>query len=864
MPAGFQTCRINGCITASASSGGIVYEHAMAAPLINPEQLQWPVSSKEPAPSVLPSFLHQIAQHEREFVVFDDGWRGWRYTYSEIAHMACALARRLRVQQVCKGETVIIWSESRPGWIAALWACLIEGVVLVPVEPQASLQLFHRIQEKVQPRVILLGDLVAGIQGPCRIPVWSLSELETASNPPVGEPAPVQLGSNDMAEIVFTSGTTAEPKGVIMTHGNLAAALKPLEDQIAPYRKYFRLLSPLRAVNLLPMSHLFGQAMSLFVVPLVPASVVFLTSTSPDEISRQIRSRRVCALVSVPRVLEVLREFVLRRFPETKDAGNSTGRLLGRWWRFRALHHFFGWRFCCFVVGGAPLSRELEQFWSGLGFVVVQGYGLTETAPIISFSHPFDVQEGTAGKPIAGLQIKIADDGEVLVRGENVTPGYFQLPAQTAASFRDGWFCTGDIGELSPEGNLVIRGRKKEVIVTPEGLKVFPEDVEGVLDRIDGVRESAVIGRNGVHAVLVLEPGFDCEAVVREANQQLESHQKIRSFSLWPDAELPRTNTTRKLRRAEITARLRTGKKEPVTAKVTLADLVQKYAPGRTITSETTLEELGLSSLDRVQLMMEVEDHLGTSIDENVFASVSKVGDLARPMEVAQPFAEPAYNRRGWAKLIRRILLPAIFLPLTRSFARLKISGRENLASLKGPVLFVANHQSYLDTPAILASLPRYWRYRITPAMWKEYFDAHFFPERHTLREGWLNSLIYRLVTVIFNGFPIPQSETGTRQSFRYMGELVAEGWSVLIFPEGERTLTGEIGHFFPGVGMIASRMRIPVVPIRLVGLDRVLHRGSARFHRGPVEVRIGAPMRLAGNSYSVLAKQVEDAVRAL
>lgn len=194
----------------------------------------------------------------------------------------------------------------------------------------------------------------------------------------------------------------------------------------------------------------------------------------------------------------------------------------------------------------------------------------------------------------------------------------------------------------------------------------------------------------------------------------------------------------------------------------------------------------------------------------------------------------------------------------------MKVSGRENLAGLHGTVIFVANHQSYLDAPAILASLPRRWRYGIAPAMWKEYFDAHFHPEGRSVRERWLNSLIYRLVTVIFNAFPIPQVETGTRQSLRYVGHLIEEGWSILIFPEGERTITGEIGPFFPGVGLIAACMRIPVVPIRLVGLDRVLHRGSARFHRGPAEVRIGCPMLLEGDSYATLAKRIEEAVRAL
>jgi long-chain acyl-CoA synthetase len=333
---------------------------------------------------------------------------------------------------------------------------------------------------------------------------------------------------------------------------------------------------------------------------------------------------------------------------------------------------------------------------------------------------------------------------------------------------------------------------------------------------------------------------------------------------LWTHGELPRTSTTHKLRRAEIDSTLQTGRREVEKPKVALADLVQKYAPGRTITPETTLEELGLSSLDRVELMMDLEEKLETSIDESVFASVSKVADLARPMAMAPPIPQPVYNRMWLARFIRRILLPTVFLPLTKVFARLKVSGREHLDAIRGPVIFVANHQSHLDTPAIMASLSARWRYRIAPAMWKEYFDAHFFPERHTLGERWGNSILYRLLTVLFNAFPIPQVETGTRQSLRYIGELVEEGWSILIFPEGERTLTGEIGVFYPGVAVLASRMRVPVVPIRLVGLDQVLHRGTTCPRRGPAEVRIGVPMWLQGDSYTTLAKQVEAAVRTL
>ena len=832
----------------------------MALPAVNPRQLQVPGPFKAGRPSRLAGFFQQVAQFDREFVVYDDGWRGWTYRYADIARMARALAARLRAHGIAKGDRVMIWSESRPGWVAALWCCLLEGVVLVPVEPQATTSLFHRIEQKIHPRLVLLGDLVPRPE--TGAPIWSLRDIETAADQPAHEP--VAVSEDDLAEIVFTSGTTAEPKGVLMTHRNLAASIGSLDEQLAPYRRYIGLLSPVRGLNLLPMSHLFGQAIAMFLVPLVPASVVFLTSVSPEEIARQIRARRICALISVPKFLEVLRDYVLHRFPETREAANVTGLWPLRWWRFRAVHRLFGWRFCCFIVGGAPLPADLEQFWSNLGFVVTQGYGLTETAPIISFSHPFHVQPGTTGMPLSCIQVKIAEDGEVLVRGDSVTSGYFELPSETAAAFKDGWLRTGDIGELRPDGALIIRGRKKEVIVTPEGLKVFPEDVEATLNRIAGVRESAVIGRDAVHAVLVLEPGHNGEEVVQQANQQLEPHQRIRRVSLWTQGELPRTSATGKIRRAEIAAALQTGRKELPKPKLALAELVQKYAPGRTITPDTTLEELGLSSLDRVELMMDLEEKLETSIDESVFASMNKVGDLVQAIRPARPAPQPVYNRTWLARFIRRSLLSTAFLPITRLFARLKISGRENLDAVEGPVVFVANHQSNLDTPAIMASLPQRWRYRIAAAMWKEYFDAHFFPERHSFTQRWGNSILYRLLTLLFNAFPIPQAETGTRQSLRYMGELLEDGWSILIFPEGERTLTGEIGRFYPGVGMIASRMQVPVVPIRLVGLDRVLHRYTVWPRRGQVEVRIGAPLFLKGESYTAMAKQVEDAVRNL
>ena len=576
-------------------------------------------------------------------------------------------------------------------------------------------------------------------------PIWRLREIESFSEKTAKQFGFV--GPQDVAEIIFTSGTTAEPKGVLMTHRNLSASLIPLEQQVAPYRRYLRLIRPLRVLNLLPMNHLFGQAVAMFLVPLIPATVVFISSANPEEIARQVRTRRMSALVSVPRFLELLREFVVHRFPEV-DVVRSDIPWPVRLWRFRAVHRLFGWRFCCFVVGGAPLSADLERFWSSLGFVVAQGYGLTETSPIISFSHPFHVDPGTAGKPLAGLEVRIAEDGEVLVRGDNVTPGYFQADAETAAAFHDGWFRTGDLGEFTPAGNLVIRGRKKDVIVTPEGLKVYPEDVESKLNRLPGIRECAVIGTDAVHAVLVLEPGFESKPIVRQANLQLEPHQRIRSVSVWTSGELPRTSTTHKLRRRDIAALLQMERQAPSQPKFDVSNVLQKYAPGRSITPETTLDELGLSSLDRVELMIDLEHRLNTTIDESVFTSANKVANLFRTTPMTPPIPEPAYNRTWVAKLIRRFLLPTVFLPATRLFADLTVSGRESLNTIKGPVMFAANHQSHLDTPTLLASLPQRWRLRIAPSMWLEYFDAHFHPESHSFWERLTSTILYGLSTI--------------------------------------------------------------------------------------------------------------------
>jgi len=399
-------------------------------------------------------------------------------------------------------------------------------------------------------------------------------------------------------------------------------------------------------------------------------------------------------------------------------------------------------------------------------------------------------------------------------------------------------------------------------------MNVFPEDVEHVLNDLAGVRESAVVGRDRVHAVLVLEEGGNPDEIVRRANSLLEDHQKIRSVSVWRGDRLPRTEGTQKLKHAEIQQWVESGGPAPAAPRGEgLIDLVRKYAPGRTVTPETTLDELGLSSLDRVELMVDLEQQLDTSIDESLLTGSRTIAGLAGLAETsAAPGAGefPAWNRSWLARVVRRGAMSTAWMPFIRMIARARISGREHLASLGGPVIFASNHQSHLDTPAILAALPSRYRCRVAVAMWKEYFDAHFFPERHTRRDWFLYSLAYGMVALFFNAFPLPQTEAGARQSLRYLGDLISEGWSILFFPEGGRTEAGEIVPFQPGIGLIAGRLGVPVVPIRLRGLEKVLHRHQHWPRMGRVEVAFGPLLHLKGEDYTALARRVEDAIRAL
>ncbi|HLI82517.1 MAG TPA: AMP-binding protein [Bryobacteraceae bacterium] len=592
-------------------------------------------------------FFRDYFTNDRKCLIYDDGYRRWSYTHREIQQGAASFARRLQELNVNSGDRVLVWSESRPEWIFAFWGTLLAGAVVVPIGPELSADFTAKVRAIVAPAAIAVGEDVlpraARLAQPAGPPVWRLAKQNWRQAPAALPHLPARAG--DLAEIVFTSGSTGDPKGVQITHGNLLSQVESVERDLEFYRKRISPLFRTRLLQLLPLSHMFGQVITLGLAPLLSASAVITSRQSPAALVRLIRERHITLAACVPRVLDAMRHYVVASLPEAGEAGRGPSSLAAKLWNYRRIHSMFGWRFVGFLPGGAPLAAPLEDFWDGLGFLLVQGYGMTETSPVITLNDPRQPRKRSVGRPLPGVEVRIAGDDEVLVRGPNVTPGYYGEPEKTAAGIRNGWFHTGDLGFLDREGYLFLRGRKKEMIVTAEGLNVFPEDVERVLDALPGVRESAVIGvrpsgdgvAEEVHAVLVLNPGADSARIAADANRKLEAHQRIRGAFLWPEGSLPRTPETGKLRRSEILERVtaQPGRGREAAFAETMecrpemvtAELARRS--GRAVTAETRLDELGLGSIDKVELVLEIERRCHREIGEREASAAETVGGLA-------------------------------------------------------------------------------------------------------------------------------------------------------------------------------------------------------------------------------------------
>jgi long-chain acyl-CoA synthetase len=818
--------------------------------------------------------------------VYPRGYRRERWSYRRVAETAYRFARELETRKIAKGHTVILWSENCAEWVAAFWGCALCGVVAVPMDDGASPDFARRISAHVNARLVLCSRERAAFFD--AIPSIDLAELASAiSCHDVNSFRPVEIQPSDVLQIVFTSGTTAEPKGVVISHGNVLANIAPLEREIRKYLKYERLVHPIRFLNLLPLSHVFGQFLGMFLPPLMGGTIVFENTLNPSDVMATIRRERVSVLVAVPRMIESLKQKLERDLEDSGRREHFAARyheaagqhFLRRWWTFRDIHRKFGWKFWAMISGGAALERETEEFWRRIGYAVIQGYGLTETTSLVSVNHPFKMSQGSIGKVLPGREIKLADDGEILVRGSGVASGYWNGRELQPVAGEEGWYGTGDLGALDAEGNLYFKGRKKDVIVTPAGMNVYPEDLEAALRGQPEVRDCVVVGldRGGNAepcAVLILrDRSADAKAIVARVNDTLAEHQRMRSWFVWPEEDFPRTSTG-KPRRNVIRDAVEAGRSgQTVTGSASaLSELVARVT-GRSpqgLAPEAGLEsELGLSSLERVDLLGALEDRYQIDLSETRFASASTVGDLERLLQgkpgKQREFHYPRWALRWpvtWIRLAAHYLLvrPSVFL-----LGWPRIIGRENLRAWRGPALVISNHIDDVDVGFIQTALPARIRHKLATATGGEALEALRSPTTERSSVGRIYDRVqWTLGVALLNLFPLPR-QAGFRKSFAYAGEAVDRGYSVLVFPEGRHTEDGKLRPFRSGIGLLVNNLRIPVVPMRIDGLFEIKRAGRKLAPPGKIQVRIGAPVEFAPErDPEEIARELEKIVEGL
>lgn len=830
---------------------------------------------------LLTSVLEKNAKEigSRPALIMKIGYRTVTLTYQDVHEIAKKVAVFLQKHGLGSGDKVLLLAPNSPYWICAWWGCLLGGYVPVPLNIQSTGEIVRKIAEQTEAKIIFKylhwkQDL------PANLKVYDIDFLsEHIGGTDVSKfsaEGGSQISENDIAELMYTSGTTGDPKGVILTHKNIASNLEVL-IQLAPLSKIDKFLS------ILPLSHIFEQVAG-FLLPYAKG-VPIVYAHSPAAIRDLLKEHRITIMAAVPEFLRIVMNKI-----ELQAEERGKKKILGALMRLsgsvkikplqrilmRPILKRFGGRLHTVISGGAPLDPELEKKWNALGVYLLQGYGLTETAPVISTNSYEEHRIGSVGKVIPGVEVKIADDREIWVKGPNVFQGYFKNEQKTKESFTsDGWFITGDIGELDKDGFLYIRGRKKYMIKGPSAQNVYPEDIEFELNKIRGVKDSCVVGLEKpggaveIYAVLLLDkenPANPDDAAF-EANNKLASYQRISNWSVWSEEDFPRS-ATRKVKKEEVLKWLR-GQKIVSPTETLLREMKEKTPLIRLLAEATRVDasqiihqtrivpELNLDSLLRIELVTRIAEKFGVEIDEFKITAETTVSDLEEMVQKGGVVVKypplKKWPRSRWIRIVRRMAQTLIFFPFTRIFVKLKVEGGENLRDLPLPLIFMPNHISYLDFLVVLMALPPHMRSKIAFAAARDVLFGEY-------------SYFSRWGELFFNAFPFPRQEhENIKAGLEYVGQLLDKNWSIMVFPEGRVSVDAKFQSLKRGAGLIAVEMGTPVVPVFIRGTEQVMpYEKFFPRRRGVVTVKFGKPMRFKrSDSYIEATEKLEEVMRS-
>ena len=758
-------------------------------------------------------------------------------TYKSIEEKVKQVNEYFKSINLVKGDKIIICSQNNPLWVSIFFACAQRGIILIPLDLNSSPVFIKKIILLTEAKYIFFSkDLPQSIID-FSIPKIYTEDIKLDFKNFSKEKSVVTIAPEDILEIVFSSGSTGEPKGIILTNKNVCSNLYALST-VTPLSSEHKFLS------IVPLSHMLEQTTGLLSPMLWGAKIIYLYTIKPKNILETFINEKITSVVCVPIFLQILKKGVLQKQKEI----------------LKNLREFF--------VGGAPLDKDQEKFWNDIGVFVLQGYGMTETSPLISASSHKVHKPCSVGKPLPGETVILGEDGEILIKGPNVSPGYYNDPETTKNNFENGFMKSGDIGEFDKEGFLYIKGRKKNTIVSSSGMKIYPEDVEAILRENHEIQDAVVCGiekEKGITIVAMIIPSkadIDIRKLIEKSNEKLASHQKIQGILIWPNKDFPRTST-KKIIRNEIYNYIKNDtinienqehkiSATPIDPLIRILTEITNASVDKITPQSNLVTDIKLDSIMRLELVSMIEEEFNIEIEESSINHHSTVFDLQKIIENTthnqKEISIPKWPRYKIIVYLRMLLQYFIFL-LLKTFQSLKLNTNKNFNYTK-PVIFIANHQSHLDTPNILKALPLSLRMKTSVAAAKDYFL-----DKKT--KAFFSYLV-------FNTFPLDR-KGNIRESLRIMGKLLDNGQSILIFPEGTRTPNGDIQQFKNGIGVIAHEMEVPIIPIKISGNFEILPKGKNLPKFGKTSIIFGDPITFpVSSSYIETTEKLMETVKSL
>lgn len=798
------------------------------------------------------------------------GYRNYDFTFTQIYELAQQTALFLQAQGVKKGDKVVIFAPNSPYWVALFFGCIFIGAIPLAINVQSPIDQVNKIIAQTEASVIFVNpffkDLFPGLK------VFVLDYLpDLVRSFAVQQFVPADVHEDDILQILYTSGTTGDPKGVMLTHKNICSNLESISTLINVDLEHDRLLS------ILPLSHIFEQMVGLYLPFSHGVHVIYAHSYAA--IADLMQEYHITKIGAVPEFLQVFMTRIENAVHESRcktmffTNAMRIASVFNNYTISRFLFYPFlkkiGGKLDTIACGGAFLDPHLEKKWEAMGIQILQGYGLTETSPCVTTNTFDDHRFASVGKVVGGVDVRIAPDKEILVKGPNVFKGYYKNPEKTKEVFtHDGYFMTGDMGEFDDDGFLFIKGRKKYMILSSGGQNVYPEDIEMELNKCEGVKDSCVVGigydgRVEIHGVVLLQPDahVDVKQIINQANANLASYQRINAWSIWPDVDFPRT-VTRKVKKNDIIAWIESKQTSVSTAAqqtrlMTILAQISGISAAKIDQKTKIIEDLNLDSLMRVELIVWIEQEFGASIDETDITADLTVDELDQLIKIKKGQAARKPKLKTWprsflARVIRALLQPLLFM-IFKIFVRIKVEGIENLHNLEHPLIFMPNHVSYVDGIIFSMALPYKFRRKISFAAAKDVLYDQY-------------GYVAYIAELLFNAFPIGRGDQkNIKLGLEFIGKMIDSDYSVVIFPEGHISQTGSLQTFQLGSGLIAVEMGVEVIPVLMEGVQEIFpYDKFLPVKRGTITVKFLKPLSFAKTeSYQEAEQRLVNEVAA-